>query len=678
MRCLHCNKKLSLLKLAKGDDFCSPEHFDAYQFQLSKTAIQRLMGAPAEEGPKPLLIIKEETPPLDADFQDIDIHEEAVLAAPVPADQPPPYAPFAIEPFPSSEPQPPAPVSNDPDAHEPAASARELSFPVHEREATAGLLNLHARLDLSETTPLNWTSPRNFILGAEGFPRDVIRPPGQTLRGQEPGSDFRQLENLASGEPAPAFEIAPPAAAPPIEAAPPINALAAVDAAPVKPAEPARSVKPITLLPFLIAPSFRERTGPPTTFEVGNSLPNPSNLVPVLDPGPPLPFSPGVIARSNPVALAGSRQVQNTTSYWIQSTSEVPVPMPLVLAAAKQKTDLDGWHVSSNLIDLTSRAFEARRQATGAIDFVPPAPPSMLVRPADTFVRRPGPPRRLKNQPRARRTALPACGNLISTSEQPCPELPSHSCPIAPASQALQTRTVKTATLFVAPETCPLGREPSSADPPASAMEFGWRAILAKSPLAEPFSTAAWQNQAPLFLFPSAIADWAVRPVETLPLLPCEPACIQRKAARVQSLSVPRSTSRPAEWRGIDSSSPRGESPAAALALPGPRFSRAHDISTRVELLTSGALQVAVERPFSPASSAIFSRPDLNQVSLTNFPQVNGPAAKETVGLCTPTACWELRLSVTPDPAAVKFLPLREDPVLPCAKGWTRLTSLHR
>src|ERR1700677_4774090 len=58
MRCLHCNKKLSLLKLAKGDSFCSSEHFDAHQLQLSKDAIQRLMNAPDKEGPKAPIVVK--------------------------------------------------------------------------------------------------------------------------------------------------------------------------------------------------------------------------------------------------------------------------------------------------------------------------------------------------------------------------------------------------------------------------------------------------------------------------------------------------------------------------------------------------------------------------------------------------------------------------------------------
>jgi len=58
MRCLHCNKTLSLLKLAKGDSFCSAEHFDAYQIQLSRDAYERVMSVPVGDAPKPPLILK--------------------------------------------------------------------------------------------------------------------------------------------------------------------------------------------------------------------------------------------------------------------------------------------------------------------------------------------------------------------------------------------------------------------------------------------------------------------------------------------------------------------------------------------------------------------------------------------------------------------------------------------
>ncbi len=51
MRCLYCGKKLSLLKLAKGDSFCTPEHSDAHQVKMSKDAFERLMRAQGGDQP---------------------------------------------------------------------------------------------------------------------------------------------------------------------------------------------------------------------------------------------------------------------------------------------------------------------------------------------------------------------------------------------------------------------------------------------------------------------------------------------------------------------------------------------------------------------------------------------------------------------------------------------------
>jgi hypothetical protein len=83
------------------------------------------------------------------------------------------------------------------------------------------------RLGLSETTPLNWTSPRNFVLAEEGFPRDVVRQAEPTLRALDPSS-LRELEDLVP-------EVLP------VELAPPIEATAAIE--PSAPVEPEDSVE---------------------------------------------------------------------------------------------------------------------------------------------------------------------------------------------------------------------------------------------------------------------------------------------------------------------------------------------------------------------------------------------------------------------------------------------------
>jgi hypothetical protein len=665
MRCLHCNKKLSLLKLAKGDDFCSPEHFDAYQFQLSKTAIQRLMAAPAEVGPKPPLIltIKEETSPddkweaqaplRDPDLREASIQKEPDSIAPLSTDPPPPYAPFAIALLPPSTMKAPTPVSNVLDLDEPAASTREVSFPVHEWEATTCLLNLYARVSFSEATPLNWTSPRNLTLSAESFPRDVIRPSSPTLQAVDAVPDVQELENLVPGEPAPALEIAPPvAAAPSVQAAPPISPLAPVDAAPSKPVELARSVKPITRLPFLIAPSFLERTGPSDTLNPARSIPHASTLGPVLDLGRQRSEFSNAIAPSTLFAAAASHQVQNSCAAEIESASELRVATTLVLSPPEHKIHQDRWHASSHVIALTSKALEIGREATVPLDFVPAAAASTLVRPKGAFARRGDQPQRLETQQPVGRAILPHSGNVILTSELPSPEPPGHSDPIALASQAPEMRSIQTASLFRAPEACPLGQEPVFADPSVSAIGFGWRANLAKSPVAEPLSTTAWHNQAPHFPLPASIADHPERRTVPIQLLPYEPACVLQKPGRVQSLSVPQWTSRPAEWRGFNAVTACGTVPAEV------RFSVVPDVSTRV-------LPVAVERPLGVISSTIFFQLDLRYVTVT-------------AGSTKPSIGWESGFSTSQEPPSVRFLPLREDPVLPSAKEWTRFTSLHR
>lgn len=63
MRCFHCGQKLSLLKLAKGDSFCSPEHVDAYQRKMSEDAFDRIMGTPA------IPAVHCQEPPLEAQVQ---------------------------------------------------------------------------------------------------------------------------------------------------------------------------------------------------------------------------------------------------------------------------------------------------------------------------------------------------------------------------------------------------------------------------------------------------------------------------------------------------------------------------------------------------------------------------------------------------------------------------------
>jgi len=204
MRCLYCNKKLSLLKLAKGDSFCSPQHFDAYQLQLSKDAFDRLVSVAAEETHKPPLAVDRPVERL-VERQEASPSEESTALARLSAFAPPPlpesavpappYAPFATSPLPAFELNPPFPIANGPDASQAVEPPREVSFPVHQTEDASCILNLHLQLSLAETEPKNWTPEPHLIVAPEHFRLEISQPPfGAT-------PEFPEIENLAPVEP---------------------------------------------------------------------------------------------------------------------------------------------------------------------------------------------------------------------------------------------------------------------------------------------------------------------------------------------------------------------------------------------------------------------------------------------------------------------------------------------
>ena len=204
MRCLYCNKKLSLLKLAKGDSFCSPQHFDAHQLQLSKDAFDRLVQV-ADEAHKPPPLVVDQPVAQQVERQAASPAEENTALARLSAFAPPPlpesavpsppYAPFATSPLPAFELSPPFPIANGPDASQAVEPPREVSFPVHQSEDASCILNLHLQLSLAETEPKNWTPEPHLIVAPEHFRLEITQPPfGAT-------PEFPEIENLAPAEP---------------------------------------------------------------------------------------------------------------------------------------------------------------------------------------------------------------------------------------------------------------------------------------------------------------------------------------------------------------------------------------------------------------------------------------------------------------------------------------------
>jgi hypothetical protein len=488
----------------------------------------------------------------------------------------------------------------------------------------------------------------------------------------------------------PQVEVAPPITATPVDAAPIKPVVLAMHVAPAISVEPIQSSVPVVSvgpeepaepgLPFLIAPSFRERTAPPMTLDTAaSSKPNPATVVPVLDGGSRIADSPGAIARSTRFAPAASLHAQDSRPHWLQSTSQLPIAGSVVFPAGERKTRRDGWHASSDLIGLTSTVLETEGEATRAPEFIPPVPVSLLARPAAGLIDSLDPVQVLAGQPSVRRALAGFSGDFLSSNEPPRPEAFGLTPPIALAAQAAKPRSVNPAPIYMAAvKTHPLGQEAVFADLSVSAMDSGLRSILAKSASVEPVSTGAWQNRPPHYPLPVPIAEGPESPAFPIQLLPYEPGCVRQEPASVETPSLAGRPYRPIARKQIDRVTPQGEGPSPSAALPEPRFSDPQGVSTKAELVRSSIVPVTFERPFAAASSAVFPKPDLCSETLTSFPQAIQIPHQGAIGLGVPYLRWGPCVPARQTPLALKFLPLRGGPALPSAGTWVRLTSLHR
>jgi hypothetical protein len=703
MRCLHCNKKLSLLKLAKGDSFCSHEHFDAYQLKLSKDAIERLMSVPAEEGPKPPLVLKqtvvkeiddkqiEEAPPSnnDAPAEITALARLTAYAPPplpeAPASQSPPYAPFATSPLPPCTLNP-APIANGPDASESVQLSRVLAYPVHPVDQTVCILSLYLRLGFVGAGPKNWTSEPRLIVAPENFRLDIkfprlglspefpeIESPSPvdadpmketmpfvedapsiepvpraepaTIPVSEPNG-LLMVEHLAHAEPDTPVEPAAPVAAEPVvealpfvELAPPVKPAMypeharieeppglllienLVHSEPVKPIEPAAveglpfaetplsskpmmPVEPPSLgpiepseprVPFLMAPSFRARSGTPILLHSrASAKPKVSKLPPVLDDGSP-PRLDSCRAIPNFTSFAGPAaiQVHDSIASWIGSTRELTVQPSSVLPNAREQMCGDAWTPTDHriLIDLPSR--DASWASIRSLDFDLAKPASLLSRPD-----------------------------------------PVHPRKVDP-QQLLAGTPLDVVSLFLGVlETRPLGPEPLFIDPPAYPTESGWQAILA--PVANPeHLPAAWRYRTSHFSQPDPIFDRPKEAILALASLHYLPACI--KVDRIEKTE-----------------------------LPGPY------VATDLYRQTTWPETDSESVPLDSESSLIF-------IGLKTLPQAVGmPAGRLKTGSGAPALNWEPRLPAALAPPAMRFLPVRNGTVLPSAKDWPLLERVPR
>ena len=673
MRCLYCNKKLSLLKLAKGDSFCSPEHFDAHQLQLSKSAFERLMGAPSDETPKAPVVTQNpepEAPPIE--IQNVE-----------PAT--PPYAPFAISTLPPFEPtQMLAPPAESPsESDEPAG--RELSYPVHDSQPTTCLLNLHTALSLSELMPLRWTSPRTVELAAEAFPAAPVLPSTPTIF-ELPELALDQVEDIVPAETAPPVSLAQPeAAVPAVDVAP---APVPVEAPPAKPIvrsqsairlEEQRKRRAEARLPFLMAPSFRERVALRAPFDASqSSTAHPAALLPILPAGGPVGDPLGALAGLTSFADAASIRLRDFEAGRIGGEGDLAPSKSPRLPLAEPETGREGWHVSGTLVGLPSETLEASRKALRPLDFVPPVPVSARIQAAAVFDPL-DPAKCLERQARVWRSVDAAAQDFISNQAQPKPTAPQQASPIALPAHEPALCAVETASLFLAPlDTHPLGEHAEAHDLSVAEIEAGLRSILPEAALAGALSTITWRNRTPHFPLPAMPADGPDFAHVAAQLPVYRSACVYGELASAKRPSLFGRPYRALSWAQAESELPESPRPSPTNAGCDTKFPAIEGLPREAELGINRAAPLNLDRPFAAAASRVFPPPDLTASRLTSFPHTAQAEANERVGVCTAVIHLTPRTAAGRDPAPARFLPRRDGPVLPAAKDWVRLRSLPR
>jgi hypothetical protein len=662
MRCLHCNKKLSLLKLAKGDSFCSAEHFDAYQLQLSKTAYDRLVSAPDEEAPRAPLVVKPVATPVEMEADSalarlpaFRAPEPPPLPAVIPAEPPahrdvPPYAGFLTSAPPAFPPTAAVLVAGEPDANEPVNAARDLAFPVHDVQETVCILNLYLRLGLAETPPRDWARALSTLAIPESFPGEITRPKVGTPAEIESPETEPVAEVLPVDPPEDATESSEVEPLVPVAeaAAPAPEAPFQIESFEMEPfkdqGEPAET--PVAFrtsmpeaertdsghrLPFLVAPSFLERSGEEVRFDAAeSSAPRDWRLAPVLDVVPQSgPVWSGRISQSTGFAGNTSLRPRDRDGKSIQSGGEVLAEVVPRLPAEKG-IEFSGWQVSFGPTGISHAPLEVVRVATGAIDFTPPAPAPL--RPIPTLT---------PNIDRGEiLTAASTMGSLF--------------------------RSVL--------DTGLLGPLPVFLSRPAAAMKSELPSILAEFPAWDGFSSRTWRNQAAHFPLPTKVADgmnstkFPPKPVQYAP------DCIKQDAARQPAPVIMELPRLPIAWTGIDVAPAPSVDPMPAASAPHIRLLPVRGTRSQPVLIGSALLGSVFERGFTVAPSAAFGEPDLATVASTALPgPMERPTSNSTLGICALSTIWNPCLPAMQYSLPVKFLPSRKSPILPAARAWPRL-----
>ena len=649
MRCLQCNKKLSLLKMAKGDSFCSPEHFDAYQLELSRNAYKRLLSVPDEDVPKAPLISKkpaEEPVELHPAAPAKELEADAALArlsafrAPekieaAPPFKAPPFAPFLASPPPSQAPNPAVIAAVKPasarEANEPVQAARNLAFPVHDVQATVCILNLYLRLGLAETQPRNWAREWKIIAAAEDFLGEIVRPALEVGPGVEP------FENPAPGERdepvAAPVEFAEREENPLVSAAdepvtaplPEVQALPVVEAAAL--VETESILERADRLPFLVAPSFLEREWAGTPFDTtASATPREWMLAPELNTVQErVDVCRGATAQSTAFAEIPSLQPKDAAGERLAGGFAMPaVPVPLLPGG--RAIEFYRWQASSGTIEMACRPLQTSRESTRAVDFALPSP---------------APGRPIAGLPPSHRGLIPEAASLLRS--------------------------------FL--KTSPRGTGPALVKTPRGALECRFTAILAPFP-ARRGDSPALPHQAPHFSDRRALVDSAGSAEFAAEPLRYTPDCgrsIKPRAACERAPLVAMLPYHPAQWRRTDFALPAGADPSPTNWRPLCLLSPA-GVWERPQLPANTAWRGFFESAFTGASNTLCVPPEAAAgLPTTVLPATPDITARDwRIGLCALRVAWSPCLPAT-STRPLAFLPVRGGAVLPSARSWPRL-----
>lgn len=688
MRCLFCDKKLSLLKLAKGDSFCSPDHFDAYQLQMSKNDIQRLISLPIGDAPRaPLKVTPQEQP---------------AGSAPSPPNQalnPPPYAPFAKSQLGAFPPEPASLMAEAPLAD--LRGALLPALPVRSLGDVNGVLNLHRQLSQEMIGVSDWAPLTENDLKPEEFRGEIAAP-------RESGSPVPEINQIAAALPEPlvasAEQIADFAPEEPVisESIPteeavsqPVVAAAEESVAPAledliisgsvstvapveanSPAVPQETVPAETgsepppepeaaplvhgtvrqmplgpRISFVIAPTFVQRAGSFNALDQEPSVPLAFGLVPQLGVGVPAkPNHRDGVERSHRFAGTSSVRPQDCAGTSIDAGTELPASRNVVLPEPHPGNAVEN-RICGGPMRLTPNILETGWQGTAAVNFNLPQPASLIVCPGTQQAKVTDPARILPQHPPI--FAAPAALEMNAA------EPPRAPVPLTPAPAELRLLAAQLPGRKSIEESLPCpndlqavptGRGTSLFDQRAGNRGFSWRST---GPVLEPFSIAFSKNQPVARHLRASIAHGGTVPV------------------------FPRGSLLPLGWLELECSPVRRSDPQPLLSPAGFRFLAPAPFSAGTGVMKSPRLSTAPRWAYSMPPSVLCEGMNLPSSASAALPgTVEWPVGTLRIGRGSAIVNWNPRaLAVTHSPVA-KMLPIRKGPILPTAKSWPRLGAL--